>query len=69
MAINMLNEDSIVRCSKCGFSLLFLNKMYTLEKVQTKEGARYKKVLYKSKWTCANCNTDIPIYEKDMLTT
>lgn len=67
MAINMLNENSIIKCKNCGSNLLFLNQMYILESVQTKEGVKYKKTPYKAKWICSKCNMDIPIEEKDIL--
>lgn len=69
MAINMLNEDSIVKCPNCKSNLLFLNKVFTLEKIQTNEGLKYKKNLYKAQWTCVKCKTEIPVKDKDVLNT
>lgn len=69
MAINMLNEDSMVKCPKCGSRLLLFNQIFTLEIAPTNEGIKYKKVPYKSTWTCINCNTEIPIKSEDVLNT
>lgn len=68
MAINMLNEDSMVKCSICNSNLLYLNQVYILEKIQTNEGIKYRKVPYKTYWMCANCDAKIPVKDSDVIT-
>lgn len=59
MAINIMYDNKLIICDKCGNKTFTKQEVFSLEEMETRKEKVYKKKKYKDRILCSECNNDV----------